>query len=141
MAIKTKACQVCKAPFTVKRRDAKTCSAACCKKLSRGLLQQAGEKAEKLESALGQHFHHLVAELMKQHAMLELGEVGAIAAPNLAVPGLNHDRLAEIDVQPTPQAVQPEPPVPPPASDALEMKPADNSLEQPAETLAYNLAA
>src|SRR4051812_21631215 len=67
-AKKTKFCQVCKTSFKA-RRDAKTCSPACRKKLERSLKALAAEKATRLESALGKEFHRLAAELFGNHVL------------------------------------------------------------------------
>jgi hypothetical protein len=86
---KLKTCQICKTRFRG-RRDAKTCSAACRKRLQRTLRAELAEKAARLESAVGKEFHRLASELFENH-VLHLPQVladerGAIAAPALGRP-------------------------------------------------------
>jgi predicted nucleic acid-binding Zn ribbon protein len=65
-----KKCQVCKVLFPA-RKDAKTCSAACRKQLQRWTHARVTQKAVLLESAAGQKFHRLAADLLKRHVVRE----------------------------------------------------------------------
>jgi hypothetical protein len=70
-AKKVTTCRICKAPFAAAKRNAKTCSPACRKRLERGLKAQAAEKAARLESALGREFHRVAASLLQNHVIHE----------------------------------------------------------------------
>src|SRR5690349_13315601 len=79
---KIRTCQICKTSFQG-RKDAKTCSPACRKRLQRHLQAEFTRKAERLESSLGKELRRLASTLMGKHVfhepMVLADERGAIA--------------------------------------------------------------
>ncbi len=66
---KVKKCHSCQALFTA-RRDAKTCSATCRKRLQRNL-ENLKSQAAKMETSIEQEFHRLSAQLLPSHVWCE----------------------------------------------------------------------
>jgi hypothetical protein len=144
---KTKTCQICKTPFKA-RRDAKTCSSACRKRLERGLKAQAAEKANRLESALGREFHRVAAGLLKNHVIREpfvlADERGGVPVSVLEPPPASSSLDEHPDpvipqpgaaVKPAPAASEPTPaPAAPPAATTTEETPAATASQTATET-------
>ncbi len=95
----TKTCQICKTSFQG-RKDAKTCSPACRKRLQRNLQAQIAYKAKRLESVLGKELHRIAAALLENHVVHEplvlADERGAIA---VAEPPTEEKQEGALDVE------------------------------------------
>lgn len=146
-AKKSRTCQICQTSFQG-RKDAKTCSAACRKRLQRHLKAQATEKAKRMESALGQEFHRLAANLLGKHVTLHeplvlADERGAIAVaepptenatPDQQAPATTQIPVVEPHIQSTALPREAEKRFTPPIANTTPVANSTTAPEQPATT-------
>ncbi len=100
-ATKIKKCQMCLALFTATRKDAKTCSATCRKRLHRTLqANTVQEKVAKVERVVSEEFHRLAGSLLGNHVAFEplllsdeTGSIPVVEAP----PETTENNLASTD--------------------------------------------
>lgn len=109
---KTKRCQMCRASFTA-RRDAKTCSPTCRKRLQRTLRNSEANlsrKIKRVESGVSERLHRLAGSLISRHIIFEpipiSDERGSIQALPIKI-NTGVDEGAKVEVRQPGQVYQP----------------------------------